>query len=411
MTVPNETYDVAVIGAGAAGLMAAIWIARTDRSRKIVLLDGASRVGAKILIAGGGRCNVTHFEVKPDDFCGSSKNAIKKVLSKFNVDKTVPFFEELGVQLKREETGKLFPVTDSARTVLDGLLNELAKNDVPIWLEHRIESIEKQDNGFNITGSWGSLQATNIVLATGGKSVPKTGSDGLGLQLAKRLGHTLTPRLLPALVPLTLPDSHPLKQLSGITLETQLEVRETSGKKITSAQGNLLLTHQGISGPVVLDISRHYLEAQAELGDVQLVANWLPDFTPEQFNAKLLALGNQHIRKYLKELLPKRMAEHLCDSGQITADATFSEMTKLVRKNLVKAVAEMDLPISGSRGFQVAEVTAGGIPLKQIDLKTMQSRECPGLYLCGEICDVDGRIGGFNFQWAWASGYVAGVSV
>ena len=391
--------------------MAAIWLARTNRSRKIMVLDGASRVGAKILIAGGGRCNVTHFEVKPEDFCGSSKNAIKKVLSRFNVDKTVPFFEELGVQLKREETGKLFPVTDSARTVLDGLLNELEKFNVPIWLEHRIGSIDKNDQGFKVSGSWGELQATNIVLATGGKSVPKTGSDGHGLELAKRLGHTLTPRLLPALVPLTLPDSHPLKQLSGITLETQLEVRETSGKKIAIAQGNLLLTHQGISGPVVLDISRHYLEAQAELGEAQLTANWLPDFTPDAFNAKLQSLGNQNVRKYLKELLPKRMAEHLCDSCQVTADANFSEMTKTVRKQLVQSVTNMDLPISGSRGFQVAEVTAGGVPLKQIDLKTMQSRECPGLYLCGEICDVDGRIGGFNFQWAWASGYVTGVSV
>lgn len=414
-TRANEQVDVAIVGGGAAGLLAAIWTARTNPELRIVILDGAKRLGAKILIAGGGRCNVTNEKITPKDYWGSSSNAIRKVLGRFTQPQTVEFFSQLGVKLKREPTGKLFPVTDKARTVLDALLSEVQRLSIEIRLEHRVENIKAisnapENNLFEITGPWGHLVSKQTVLASGGKSVPKTGSDGHGLELARRLGHELTPEIFPALVPLHLDSQDPLTDLSGISLPTKLELTEVSGKRIASIQGDLLLTHKGLSGPAVLDMSRHWL-ASSDQREVRLWANWLPEFSAEHLQEELLSLGKRTARGYLREHLPDRLVEHLLAVAKVPADQTGVDLTKLQRKALVNAICIYPLKITGTSGFKVAEVTAGGVPLSQIDLKTMQSRIVPGLYFCGEICDVDGRIGGFNFQWAWASGYVVGTSL
>jgi predicted Rossmann fold flavoprotein len=404
------SVDVAIVGAGAAGLMAGIWAGRTDARRSIVALDGASRLGAKILIAGGGRCNVTHDVVDEQAFAGSSRNAIRNVLRRFDVPETVAFFRELGVVLKREDTGKLFPTTDRAETVLDALLAAARAAGIMVRHPWRIETVERTDDGFTLAGPAGSLHARSVVIATGGRSVPKTGSDGHGFVIARGLGHTVTPRLFPALVPLTLSRDHFLTALAGVSTQVTLEVRAGSGRRLVRFTDSLLCTHFGVSGPVVLDTSRHWSAARADDPDAHLTVGWLPGETLESTDAWLREPGPSAGRR-LHARLPERLARALCVAAGVDPGAPSHDLPRERRRALATVLVEMPLPVTGDRGFTHAEVTAGGVPLAEIRLQTMASRIVPGLHLCGEICDVDGRIGGYNFQWAWASGYVAGVSV
>ncbi len=411
MMLPPTQADVTILGAGAAGLMAAVWAGRANSARRIVVLDGARTLGAKILVAGGGRCNVTHDVVTADAYAGSSRNAIKRVLQRFDVPATVAFFQELGVELKREETGKLFPVTDQARTVLNALLAGVRQRGVQIYHPYRVTEITRQADQFRVAGDWGSIQTARLIMATGGRSLPKSGSDGAGYGMMTALGHTLTKRIFPALVPLTLPKEHSLCSLSGLSVEATVEVRAGNGKRLASFTGSTLCTHFGLSGPAVLDVSRYWLDAQFDDRAATLLVNWWPQETVGSFEAQLLKLGKQAPITLLRRGLPERLARVLCVAADIDPSAPCHTLTREQRKALVRTVIEWPLPITGNRGFTYAEVTAGGIPLHEVDLKTMASRVCPGLYLCGEICDVDGQIGGYNFQWAWSSGYVAGMSV
>lgn len=406
----HQSADIAIVGAGAAGLMAAIWAGRTNPDLEIIALDGARRLGAKILVAGGGRCNVTHDFVDELAFAGSSRNAIKKVLRRFDVPQTRAFFHEIGVELKREETGKLFPVTDQARTVLDALLRACANSGVRLMHPRRVESVQVDDPDFLISGEWGALRARRLILATGGKSLPKSGSDGGGYRLAKALGHSITHRVFPALVPLTLPRDHPLCALSGLSHLTELQIVSGTGKVIFRLTDSLLCTHFGISGPAPLNISRHYAAARFDDPDAALVANWLPDLAPSDVETQLLQAGRQSILRLFAPAMPERLLRTLCQMAGVDPTAACDQLAREARKALVETLTHLRLPITGDRGFTYAEVTAGGIPLSEIRLETMESRLCPGLYLCGELCDVDGRIGGYNFQWAWSSGYVAGIS-
>lgn len=410
--IPMSDYaDILIVGAGAAGLMAAIWAARNNPHRSIILLDSAAKLGAKILVAGGGRCNVTHDHIEAEAYAGSSRHAIKKVLKRFDVPATVEFFSELGVKLKREETGKLFPMTDSARTVLDALLRATDLPNVRILHPRRVEFIRREGQQFCVGGAWGQLRAGKVILATGGKSLPKSGSDGHGYQLAASLGHHLTRRIFPALVPLTLPRDHFICQLSGVTVPATIELRSPTGKKLLSFTDSTLCTHFGLSGPAVLDFSRYYIEAVLDDPQVTATLNWLPEMTTEQAETELLRLGKTTAARFLSQHLPERLARALCEQAGIKPGITGDQLTREQRKMLARFATQLPLPITGNRGFTYAEVTAGGIPLSEIHLETMESRICPDLYLCGEICDVDGRIGGYNFQWAWASGYVVGVSI
>lgn len=401
----HTTADLIIVGAGAAGLTAAIWAGRRAPGRRIVVLDGARKLGAKILVAGGGRCNVTHRAVTAADFAGSSPHAIRKVLTRFDVSETVAFFRELGVALKEESTGKLFPVTDSARTVLAALLAAAEQAGATLRHPARVETVRRTDEGqFVVAGPWGSLVAPRLILATGGRSLPKSGSDGHGYALAQALGHTLTPRIFPALVPLLLPEGHPLRALSGLSAPARLELWSGRGKRLHACKGAVLCTHFGLSGPAVLDISRHYLAAAADDPAVALTVNWLPDQTSESLEA-LLRDDPPGARRLLHERLPERLARALREQVGWTG----ADLTRPQRKQLAVLATRGPLPIVGDRGFAYAEVTAGGVPLDQLDLRALESRRCPGLHLCGELCDVDGRIGGFNFQWAWSSGFVAGT--
>jgi predicted Rossmann fold flavoprotein len=382
MTV-DSTYDIAVVGAGAAGLTAAIFAHRAAPEARIIALDGAPRIGAKILISGGGRCNVTHDVVTPDDFNGN-RNAVARVLRTFPVDETVAWFAEMGITLKREETGKLFPTTDRARTVVEALLR--ACEGVEIRTGTRVHSIEP---GFVIN----DVTARKVILATGGRSVPKTGSDGGGYALVRALGHTITDTF-PALVPLVLEQGHWMTSLSGTSAEVELTVRSGTGKVLARHRGSMLFTHFGISGPVALDVSRHWIAS----GGGTLHVNFLPGETFESLDQQLMqARGN-----VLRGKLPQRLLDALVGESRL------HQLTKEERRRIVRALVETPIPVVRDRGFDYAEVTAGGVPLSEVDLSTMHSRKCDGLYLCGEILDVDGRIGGYNFQWAWASGKLAG---
>ncbi len=403
----EERADVVIIGAGAAGLTAAIWAGRTYPGQKIQLLDSARKLGAKILVSGGGRCNVTHYQVTAADYAGSTRPAIAKLLRRFDVAQTIAFFRELGVDLKQEETGKLFPTTDKARTVLDALLNAAVQAGVSINHPCRVTHLSHDGCFYQVEGDWGRISAGRVIIATGGKSLPKSGSDGTGYGLVAGLGHTITPRLLPALVALTLPSDHYLCQLSGVAQPAVLRLSSGSGKLLKEFTGNVLCTHFGLSGPAVLDISRYYLDAILDDPQARLAVNWLPQMTPEAFDQALLGLGSTSALAYLRRHLPDRMAKALVTA----AGAEQVSLTRAQRLSLVAHVTRHHLPITGHRGFNYAEATAGGVPLNELNLKTMESRKSPGLFLCGEICDVDGRIGGFNFQWAWSSGYVAGISV
>lgn len=405
----EQQVDIAVVGAGAAGLFAAIHAARSGRGQTVVALDGARKLGAKILVAGGGRCNVTHDTVDASAYAGGSRNAIRKVLLRFDVPETVAFFRELGVTLKREDTGKLFPTTDSARTILDALLR--AAREAGVMLRHpwRVEAVTRETDGFRIDGLVGTLRARRVILATGGRSLPKSGSDGHGYTLAKALGHTLTKRIFPALVPLTLPGDHFLTALSGITVPATLAVVTGTGKRLVEFTDSTLLTHFGLSGPSVLDISRYLLAAQFDDPTARLTINWLPGRSAEQVDADLLALGRQTPLRYLAAQLPERLARALLESAGVDPALLAQQLTKTARRALAATLTATPLPVSGNRGYTYAEVTAGGVPLNEVRLETLESRVCPGLHLCGELLDVDGRIGGYNFQWAWASGFVAGT--
>ena len=402
----DRSSDVIVVGAGAAGLYAAIHAGRAGA--KTLALDGARRLGAKILVAGGGRCNVTHHAVDEKAYAGASPNAIRKVLRRHGVAETVAFFEEQGVELKQEDTGKLFPTTDRSRTVLDALLTAADKADVDISFPRRVERIEQAGEDFVVSGDWGSARARKLVLATGGMALPQSGSDGAGYDFARQFGHTTTEHIKPALVPLILPGGHPLRELSGIAVEASLTVHGGTGKKLKSFTNSVLFTHFGLSGPCALDISRYWRASLIADSGTTLVVNLLPGLDEQRLDAALLADSGATVLTHLRGQLPERLVRSLAEAAEVDPSARIATLSRDRRRALVRFCTAWQLPIEGDRGFGHAEVTMGGVPLKEIRLETMESRLCPGLHLVGEVLDVDGRIGGFNFQWAWASGYVAG---
>lgn len=273
--------DIAVIGAGAAGLAAGIFAAETQPNLRIVLLDGAKAIGAKILVSGGGRCNVTNACVRPADFHGD-RRFIARVLRRFDEQATIRWFESLGVPLKQEATDKLFPVSNKARTVLSALQRRCTDLGIRILTQHRVNAITPTNTGFAISHAQGSLTAHAVILATGGQSLPKTGSDGHGYAIAQQLGHSVTPPF-PALVPLVLRDTFFHAALTGISHDVEVMTR-LDGKIIDRRTGSLLWTHVGISGPVVLDASRFWTGARRQGLTPLLALNFFPGETIEQID-------------------------------------------------------------------------------------------------------------------------------
>jgi predicted Rossmann fold flavoprotein len=416
MSIQHDRYDIAVIGAGAAGLAASIFAAEAamkgDRLQRIVLLDGAKTIGAKILVSGGGRCNVTHEVVTPTDFFGN-RHIIKNVLAAFSVEQTVKWFASLGVELKCEETGKLFPVTDKARTILTALIDRCCEQGVMIHSDHRVTSIDCLPGlqaGFLVHHTHGTLQSGRVILATGGRSIPKSGSDGFGYSLAQRFGHHVT-ATVPALVPLIFEGRIFHKQLSGLSQEVELTT-VVNGRKVDCRTGSLLWTHFGVSGPVVMDASRFWTLAHEQGEIVEVFGNFLPGQTQEQAKSWLLEQAVDNPRRSLlktwAQQIPERFAEALCSHVECDPKTAVAQLPRKDRDRLLEMLTRFPFPIDRDRGWNYAEVTAGGIPLEEVNFRTMESKLVPGLYLAGEILDCDGRIGGFNFQWAWATGFLSG---
>jgi len=402
---------VAIVGAGAAGLATAIFARRLNPSVPVTLLDGARRPGAKILVSGGGRCNVTNTRVTERDFCGGSRVAIRQVLRAFPVDATVAFFRELGVPLHEEEHGKLFPDSNRSRDVLEALLREAERVGVTRLDGHRVLALAQTESGFELETSSGRLHASRVVLATGGRSLPKSGSDGAGWAFATSLGHTVVPPV-PALVPLLLDPDAPLSHaaLAGVSHDVEIGVW-IEGRISTRVIGSLLWTHFGVSGPAALDVSRHWTRTSAEGREVRLTLNVFPSEAFDTLDARLTNVMKERPRASLHTVLatwlPSAMASGLVRAVGIEDARQASAVTRDERRRLVHALAEWPLAVTGTRGYNYAEVTAGGVSLTEISPRTMESRVCPGLFLVGEMLDVDGRLGGFNFQWAWSGAMVA----
>lgn len=414
---PNAHANIAIIGAGAAGLTTAIAAAETLAAQgqpgHIVLLDGATKVGAKILVSGGGRCNVTHAVVTPHDFFGN-RHVIKNILATYPVARAVAWFESLGVDLTREETGKLFPVSDSAKTIVSALVGRCRTLEIDLRLHHRVGTIESQGvHGFRIHHNHGTLQADKLILTTGGRSLPKTGSDGAGYQLARALGHHITPTV-PALVPLELHPSFFHATLSGLSHDVEL-ITVVAGREVDRQAGSLLWTHQGISGPVVMDASRFWTLATDQHLEVMVYGNFMPGHRMDELQTWWLGQSAAHPKRSLQRTIahwiPERFAEALCRHAACNPQLTMAQVSRNDRQRLLTALTRLPLPIKRDRGWNFAEVTAGGVPLTEINYRTMESKVSSGLYLAGEILDCDGRIGGFNFHWAWATGWLAGQSV
>ena len=428
---------VIVVGAGAAGLTAALRAA--EAGGHVTLLNAHPRIGLKILMSGGTRCNVTHQRVDERDYHGGSRPFVRRVLSAFPADEARAWLESLGVALKLEPTGKLFPVSDNAQTVLEALLRACERAGVAIEPGARVVRIERVGEGAGGTrpryrlgiqrvadsAAFGAevaavgernwplparepdewTEADAVVLATGGLSFPRTGSDGLGYALAAALGHTIVPPV-PALTPLAASD--PLcARLQGLTLETELTLR-VAGKRAAGTSGSFLFTHFGYSGPAALDLSRHWHRAE---GERAVSAGFLPGETVESLrDAWLAATRDSHlsVRKHLGVRLPDRLVVALCEESDVAPATALTQVARARRETLLGRVAARTLPVTGTLGYEKAEVTAGGVALSEVDPGTLESRKAPGVFLCGEMLDVEGRLGGFNFQWSWSSGTVAG---
>jgi predicted Rossmann fold flavoprotein len=400
----ERVADVLIVGGGAAGLLAAIAAGRSGAART-VLLDSAARLGAKILISGGGRCNVTNARVSPRDFNGGSRRVVERVLRAFPAARTVELFAELGVPLHEEARGKLFPDTERARTVLDALVRGAGAAGVPIATGERVTHVSRRADAFDVATSAGGWTAGRVLLATGGLSVPKTGSDGHGLRLAAALGHSIVPTT-PALVPLVLGDGiH--DALSGVSLDVTVDV-VVDGRVSARIEGPLLWTHAGVSGPAPLDASRHWHRATLEGRAVEVRVNLAGSRTFEEVDRALTGGGRASVRTALEAWMPGSVAAAVLGRCGVDAATSLAQLPREARRAVAHAVTALALDVTGSRGFSHAEATAGGVPLDEIEPATMESRKCPGLYLAGEMLDVDGRLGGFNFQWAWSSGWIAG---
>jgi hypothetical protein len=375
-------------------------------------------------MSGGTRCNVTHREVTERDFHGSSQAVVARILRAFPAQAAREWIEGLGVPLKLEPTGKYFPESDDAHTVLTALLTRAEDLGVELRSGFRVVRLEpgwrlgmqriRDSNPFSAQvaryreGAWPLpaaepdewAEAGRVILATGGLSFPRTGSDGTGYGLALALGHTLVPPI-PALTPLSGPDRL-CHVAQGITTEAELTLR-VDGRVAERVRGSLLITHFGFSGPAALDLSRFWLRAEGSRREI--TANLAAG---ENVEAAWLADARSTPRRILSRWMPERLAEVLCEEAGVDPSATGSQVTRERRTALLRLVTERPLAITSTLGYEKAECTAGGVPLSEVNPSTLESRKAQGLYLCGEILDVDGRLGGFNFQWSWSSGTVAG---
>lgn len=400
-----ETCDIGIIGGGAAGLMAAI-AAAENGAQSVTVFESNVRCGTKILMSGGSRCNVTNKSVSASDFHGGSRNVIKNILRSFTETDTLNFFKRLGVELKEEGNGKIFPVDNKATTILNALIRRCNQLNINIRLQTKITSVEKNADLYLLRSGSENFSCRKVILTTGGKSYPSTGSDGTGYGFAARFGHTVI-EPFPALTPILLNEPE-FCALSGITIPATLSLFHHD-KKLPDISGSTLITHFGLSGPAALNISR---EIERLNNDITLKINFIPELNYEKLSVLLKSAKNDHPEKNVisifREFLPAALNKFIFDKSGISSETRFNTLRKDQIKELCRNYTEHTLRCAGVKGFKQAEVTAGGVPLDEIKYQTMESKKQAGLYLAGEILDADGLIGGYNFQWAWSTGYIAG---
>ncbi len=402
---PDE-WPIVVVGAGAAGLLAALFAARAGA--RVMLLETRPRPGAKIRVSGGGRCNVLPSAMTLDDYYSSgSRNTLRNILFSWPLADVRHFFEaELGIPMKTEATGKVFPVSENPLDVVDALLDACARAGVTLTGSFRVTRIARTGGergaSFEVEEAGGRrVLAQRLVLATGGLSLPKTGSDGAGLRFAEALGVATLPTY-PALVPLRTDDAR-WTALSGVSVRARLRALH-GDRSVGESERELLFTHRGFSGPVVLDMSRHVTAPDA--AGRRLLVHW--GGVASNWEDALRASSKRLVSTVLAERLPERLADALLAAADVPHERREHELQRAERQRLLATLGAFELPVDGNEGYAKAEVTAGGIALSAIRSRTLECSAAPGLFVCGEILDVVGRIGGFNFLWAWSSGRRAG---
>ena len=395
---------IVVVGAGAAGLMAAIFAATSGQP--VVLLERTADGGRKILISGGGRCNVLPSVIAPERFVTDSPSHLMRgMLRSWSLVQQRAFFErDLGQPLTAEtDTGKLFPVSNRARDIRDALVAHARSVGVTIQFDTSVTALETTSHGWRVQTNRASIDATRVVVATGGLSVPSTGSDGSGLRIAKALGHRVNP-LYPALTPLvTDPPVH--AALSGVSLPVRLRARR--GRHVAETRGGFLFTHRGYSGPALLDLSHVAVRSQNDDQRAVVRAQW-SSLDAQAWEATLID-SNALVTNAVAAHLPQRLATQLVEESGIPPDRRASDLRRAERIALIEHLTSYELPWTSDGGFPKAEVTGGGIDLREINPQTLESRRHQGLFLCGEMLDAFGPIGGHNFAWAWATGRAAGL--
>lgn len=400
---PDRT--IVVIGAGAAGLLAALTAARAGAD--VVLIERTRDGGRKILISGGGRCNILPSVAQPERYVtDSSPNTLRKMLRSWPLPDQRAFFErELGMPLElEEETGKLFPSSHRARDVRDALVRGVAEAGARLWFEARVTDLRMETDRWRVEfDAAPPIEAARVVLATGGLSVPKTGSDGTGLTIAERLGHGINPTY-PALTPLTA-EPHPHAHLAGVS--GTVTICAPGSRPPFSTTDGFLVTHDGWSGPAVLDASHLAIRGRPDGTRQDLTVQWA-DVAPSTWDERLRT-GRGTVRSTIVPLLPRRLADQLVEECGVDGATPIAQLKREDRRAVVDALTAYALPWTGDAGYRKAEVTGGGVALSEVHPVTMESRRAPGLHLCGEILDAFGPIGGHNFLWAWATGRAAGA--
>ena len=402
----NEITKIAVIGGGAAGLMAAGTAASFGAD--VTIFEHMQYVGRKIGITGKGRCNVTNACNLQEFMANVPRNPrfLYAALSAFSPDDTMHFFESLGVKLKVERARRVFPESDKAASIVNALRKYISGSKI---LHEKVHSIQKDEHGFVINGN-SALIFDKVILATGGRSYPRTGSDGSGHRLARKLGHTVTD-LFPSLVPIESPSKY-CEQMQGLSLKNVGIRIEKAGKLLYTDFGEMLFTHFGVSGPMILSASAHL--AGESLDGVSLTIDWKSALDEKTLDARLISLfekeSNKDFANALSSLLPSAAIEVFVDACKISPHKKVREITREERKRLLGLLKGFTIPLSDFRPIEEAIITRGGIDVREITPKTMESKVCPGLYLAGEIIDVDAYTGGYNLQIAFSTGYLAGKS-
>ena len=387
-------------------MLAAIYAANAGADT--LLLERTRDGGRKILISGGGRCNILPARLDERRFVtDSSPNTLRNIVRSWPLEEQISFFEkELGLTLVEEEnSAKLFPASNRARDVRDGLLALATRNGVQFRPNTFITGLTRAGSSWQLEQNGGEpFQADRVIVASGGLSVPSTGSDGLGFTIVSRLGHTIHPTY-PALTPI-MADPAPFRHLAGISLRVMITGRDSA--RTSTATGGFLFTHRGYSGPCVLDVSHVISRSRLEGdGTAQLTVQWT-SLDDTAWEAALRPERNRTVAGVLRRQVPDRLADALADLADVSGARELAQLTREERRRLIDVLVRGRLPWTGDEGYKKAEVTGGGVSLAEINPRTMESKIHPGLFLCGEVLDAFGPIGGYNFLWAWATGRAAG---